>query len=138
MKKVILNALMTSVIAAAAIFAVASGIVFIENGFPIPTMIYVPETANVLTGIQIWYWIAFIFGFCYVFFFVFFPKRFWKPPERIIREVDSDSDNGFQEKELALLEKNRLVRRNKIIYFQFSGIFCGLWLILITVIFSQL
>lgn len=138
MKKVILKALKTSVIAVAVIFAFASGVVFAENGFPIPAMIYFPEMANTLMGIQLWYWIAFILSFCYVFFFVFFPKRFWKPPERILREVDSDSDSSFQEKELALLEKNRLMRRDKMLYFQFSGIFCGIWMIFITVIFSQL
>lgn len=138
MKKVILKSLMTSVIAAAVIFVIASGIVFVENGFPIPAMIYFPEAANALMGIQLWYWIAFILGFCYVFFFVFFPKRFWKPPERILREADSDSDNGFQEKELAQLEKNRVMRRNRMLYFQFSGIFCGVWLIIVTVIFSHI
>lgn len=138
MKKVILKSLMTSVIGAVIISVLASGIVFVENGFPIPAMIYFPEAANALMGIQLWYWIAFILSFCYVFFFVFFPKRFWKPPERVLREADSDSDNGFQEEELALLEKNRLMHRNRMLYFQFSGIFCGIWLILITVIFSYI
>lgn len=138
MKKVILKSLMTSAIGAVIISVLASGIVFVENGFPIPAMIYFPEAANALMGIQLWYWIAFILSFCYVFFFVFFPKRFWKPPERVLREADSDSDNGFQEEELALLEKNRLMHRNRMLYFQFSGIFCGIWLILITVIFSYI
>ena len=138
MKKVILKALATSGIAAAVFIALASCIVFIENGFPIPAMIYFPEAANALMGIQLWYWIAFILGFCYVFFFVFFPKRFWKPPERVLREADSDSDNSFQEQELAQLEKNRVMRRNRMLYFQFSGMFCGIWMIIATVIFSQL
>lgn len=138
MKKAILKSLMTSAIGAVIISVLASGIVFVENGFPIPAMIYFPEAANALMGIQLWYWIAFILSFCYVFFFVFFPKRFWKPPERVLREADSDSDNGFQEEELALLEKNRLMHRNRMLYFQFSGIFCGIWLILITVIFSYI
>lgn len=138
MKKVIFKSLLTSVIAAGAILLFASCLVFIENDFPIPAMIYFPETANALFGIQIWYWLAFIFSFCYTFFFVFFPKRFWKAPERLLREVDKDSDNGFQEKELAQLEKNRLAKRNRMLYFQFSGIFCGIWLVIITVVFSNL
>lgn len=137
MKKVILKSLLTSVMAAGAILMLASCIVFIENEFPIPLMIYFPEAANALFGIQLWYWIAFLFSFCYTFFFVFFPKRFWKRQERVLREVDKDSNENFQEKELSILEKNRNARRDRMLYFQFSGILCGLWMFIITIVFSQ-
>lgn len=137
MKKVILKSLLTSVIAVGAILMLASCIVFIENEFPIPLMIYFPEAANALFGIQLWYWIAFLFSFCYTFFFVFFPKRFWKKQERVLREVDKDSNENFQEKELSILEKNRNARRDRMLYFQFSGILCGLWMFIITIVFSQ-
>lgn len=137
MKKVILKSLLTSVIAAGAILMLASCIVFIENEFPIPLMIYFPEAANALFGIQLWYWIAFLFSFCYTFFFVFFPKRFWKKQGRVLREVDKDSNENFQEKELSILEKNRNARRDRMLYFQFSGILCGLWMFIITIVFSQ-
>ena len=138
MKKTILKSLIASVFGIMVMLGIASCIVFIENGFPVPLPIYFPEAANALFGIQLWYWIAFIFSFCYTFFFVFFPKRFWKAPERLMREVDKDSTEDFQKQELALLEKNRIARRDRMLYFQFAGIFCGVWMFIIMKVFSVL